>query len=411
MAKVLGIVAEYNPFHNGHKYQIEEAKRQTGAEFVIAIISGNFTQRGDTALVNKWTRTQMALLNGVDIVLELPLIYSISSAENFADGAIKILSSLKIVDTLVFGTETTDDAALNNIANVLYAEPKEYKFLFDREIGKGNSFPVAREQALMKYLNDEKRYTGILNGPNNILAIEYLKALKRQRSDIAPLLIPRKKTGYYDEKIREDFASSTAIRNLICKGNFLEIRKVVPKTTYALIANEIKRGNIIPDISKYEKEIIYRLRTMSTTEIADLPDVSEGLENKIKEAVNSCNNIRALLKHLDSKRYTQSRIQRILLYALFGITKKQMADSKKILSPYTRVLGCSEHGKEMISDNCHKNPRIQIVTSVKKYMLNSSNKTLKEMLEQDIMATNIYTLGYTKTSFANLDNTNKIIVI
>ena len=172
MATVLGIVAEYNPFHNGHFYQIQEAKRQTGAKYVVAIISGNFVQRGNTSLVNKWIKAQMALENGADIVIELPTVYSISSAENFAEGAIKILDSLKIVDTLCFGTETGDFAALNNIANVLYNEPKEYASILNHELGRGISYPKARENALMMYLNDIKRYASILSGPNNILGIE-----------------------------------------------------------------------------------------------------------------------------------------------------------------------------------------------------------------------------------------------
>ena len=193
MATVLGIIAEYNPFHNGHFYQIEEAKKQTGAKYVVAVMSGNFTQRGNTSLIDKWAKAQMALENGVDIVLELPTIYSVSSAENFAEGAIKILDSLKIVDTLCFGTETVDFAALNNIANVLHNEPKEYVAILNHELGKGISYPKARENALMMYLNDIKRYASILSGSNNILAIEYLKALKRLKSDMTPFSIQRKK--------------------------------------------------------------------------------------------------------------------------------------------------------------------------------------------------------------------------
>src|SRR5574344_1234145 len=200
MASVLGIIAEYNPFHNGHLYHIEEAKKQTGADYVICIITGNFTQRGNTSIVNKWVKTQMALENGADLVIELPTVYSISSAENFAEGAIKILDSLKIVDTLAFGTETADFAALNNIANILYDEPKEYISILNHELGKGLSYPKARENALMMYLNDIKRYANILSGSNNILAIEYLKALKRLKSDIKPFAVQRQKVYYNDER-------------------------------------------------------------------------------------------------------------------------------------------------------------------------------------------------------------------
>lgn len=410
MAKVLGIIAEYNPFHNGHLYQIEEAKKQTGAEYVVAVISGNFAQRGSTSLVNKWVKSQMALYNGVDLVIELPTVYSISSSENFAEGAIKILDSLKIVDTLCFGTETGDFAALNNIANVLYNEPKEYSSFLNHELGKGISYPKARESALMMYLNDIKRYASILSGPNNILAIEYLKALKRLKSNIKPFSIQRKKVYYNDEKIVDEFASSTAIRKLVLREQFDDLRKVMPKSSYMLLKEEVKRGNIILELTKYEKEILYNLRKMSINEIAELQDVSEGLEYAIKNAANSCNNIIDLINIVKSKRYTQTRIQRILLYALLGITKKDMQNSRKVI-PYTRILGFNKKGRELLSDICNANRRINIITSVKKFMDNNTNKTLKQMLEKDIFATNVYTLGYEYDSWANLDYTNKLIIM
>lgn len=410
MATVLGIIAEYNPFHNGHLYQIEEAKRQTGANYVVAVISGNFTQRGNTSLVNKWAKAEMALASGVDIVLELPTIYSTSSAENFAEGAIKILDSLKIVDTLCFGTETADFAALNNIANVLYNEPKEYCSILNHELGKGISYPKARENALMMYLNDIKRYANILSGSNNILAIEYLKALKRLKSDMTPFSVQRKKVYYNDERIIDEFASSTAIRKLIATEQYNEVRKVVPKNSYLLLKEEIEKGNFVIDIIKFEKEIIYNLRRMTVKEIADIPDVSEGLEHTIKNAADSCNNLIDLVNIIKSKRYTQTRIQRILVYILLGITKKDMANSKKVI-PYARVLGFNKKGKEMLSDICHINPKINMVTSVKKYTEQNTNKILREMIEKDILATNIYTLGYEDDSWANLDYTNKLVII
>ena len=160
MSKVLGIIAEYNPFHNGHLYHIAKSKQETNAQYVISVISGNFVQRGNTSIVNKWTKAKMALLNGADLVIELPTVYSISSAENFAEGAIKILNSLGVVDSLSFGMEAKDIAVLNNIATVLHEEPKEYITILGHELKKGNSFPKARENALMMYLNDIKNSAG-----------------------------------------------------------------------------------------------------------------------------------------------------------------------------------------------------------------------------------------------------------
>ena len=410
MATVLGITAEYNPFHNGHFYQIEEAKKQTGAKYVVAVMSGYFTQRGNTSLIDKWAKAQMALENGVDIVLELPTIYSVSSAENFAEGAIKILDSLKIVDTLCFGTETVDFAALNNIANVLHNEPKEYVAILNHELGKGISYPKARENALMMYLNDIKRYASILSGSNNILAIEYLKALKRLKSDMTPFSIQRKKVYYNDERIIDEFASSTAIRKLIATEQYAEVRKVVPMSSYMLLKEKIEKGNYVIDIIKFEKEILYNLRKMTVKQIAELPDVTEGLEYAIKNAANSCNSLLELVNIIKSKRYTQTRIQRILVYALLGITKKDMANARKVI-PYARVLGFNKNGREMLSDICSINPRINMITSVKKYEDQNINKVLREMLEKDIFATNVYTLGYEDDSWANLDYTNKLVIV
>ena len=408
MSKVVGIIAEYNPFHNGHLYHIKKSIEQENADYVVCIISGNFTQRGNTSIVDKWTKTKMAIAEGADLVIELPSVYSVSSAENFAEGAIKILDSLKIVDTISFGMEAKEISTLNNIANVLYDEPREYSVILSHELGKGISYPKARENALMFYLNDIKRYANVMNASNNILAIEYLKALKKIKSKMKPIGIQRKNVLYNDEIIVDDFASSTAIRKMIVNRQFDDIMKVMPRYAYYLLAQSLRDGHYVLDLSKFQSEIIYRLRTMPIEKIKDLPDVSEGLENLIKQAANSCNNIIDLVNKIKSKRYTQTRIQRILVYALLGINKKMIENSRKNQS-YVRVLGMSENGKTLISEISKNNPKLQLVTSVKKYMEKEKNKQLREMMDMDIKATNIYTLGYEKDSLANLDYTNKIV--
>ena len=410
MSRVLGIIAEYNPFHNGHLYHIAKTKQETNAQYIIAVISGNFVQRGNTSLINKWTKARMALLNGVDLVIELPTVYSISSAENFAEGAIKIFNSLGVVDTISFGMETSDISTLNNIANVLYSEPKEYITMLAHELKKGNSFPKARENALMMYLNDIKRYANVLSGANNILGIEYLKAMKKTKSTITPIGIKREKVLYHDKYIVDEFASATAIRKMLMTKELNDIRKVMPRNSYLLLGEELKKGHYVIELSRFEKEIIYQLRKMTVEEIAKLPDVTEGLENSIKNAADSCNTIEELINMVKTKRFTQTRIQRILLYALLEIDKKQMETSRKI-TPYVRVLGFNNKGKELISEMMHLNPKLNVVTSVKKYIDTVANKNLREMLEKDILATNIYTLGYYSDSYANLDYTNKIEIL
>lgn len=410
MSEVLGVVAEYNPFHNGHLYHLEKTKEQTGAKFVVCVMSGNFVQRGNTSIVDKWTKAQMALASGVDLVLELPTVYSVSSAENFAQGAIKILDNLGIVDTVSFGTETDDFAALNNISSIISEEPKEYVNILKEELKQGVSFPKAREQALIKYLNDDVRYKDILNNPNNILGVEYLKALKQLKSKIIPVAIKREKVYYNDNVIVDDFASATAIRKLVMNKEFAGLSKVVPRTTYETLLKEYEVGNIVFDIQRYEKEIFYTLRRMTVNEIADLPDVSEGLENTIKNAANFCNNINDFINMVKTKRYTQTRIQRIMIFALLGITKKDVLASKKVV-PYARVLGFNEKGKLLLSGIAQNNPKMEVITSVKRFMDNNTNKVYKRMLDIDIFATDVYTLGYRYDSMANLDYTKNMIML
>ncbi len=410
MPRVIGIVAEYNPFHNGHLYHIAQSKKITSSDYTICVMSGNFAQRGNTSLVNKWVKTEMALLNGIDLVIELPTIYATSSAENFAEGAIKILTSLGIVSTLSFGTETADIGVLNKIAGILLEEPKQYLAILNHELKKGLSFPKARENALLMYLNDLQTYSGILSKPNNILAIEYLKAMRKYKSHMTPIGIKREKVYYHDVCVVDEYASATAIRELMKVKDFKEIKRVMPPRSYNLLREEFKKGNYILDLSKYEKEIIYILRKMSLQEISNLPDVSEGLENSLKNAAYSCNNLLDFLTIVKTKRYTQSRIQRILIYALLGITKKDMLNARKV-SPYIRILGMNEKGSYLLSYIAKNNPKLPLVTSVKKFMDECNNKVLKEMLEKDIFATNVYTLGYEYDSWANLDYTNKIITL
>ena len=325
-------------------------------------------------------------------------------------GAVKILENLKIVDTLSFGTETSDFAALNNIANVITEESREYTNMLKEELKKGVSFPRAREMALIRYFNDDKRYKNILNNPNNILGVEYLKALKKLKSNINPVAIKREKVYYNDNSIVDEFASATGIRKLSANRDFDGLIKVVPRNCYDTIKKEYEVGNIVFDIQKYEKEIFYALRKMTVAQIAELPDVTEGLENSIKNAANFCNNIHDFINIVKTKRYTQTRIQRILIFALLGITKKDVQSAKKVV-PYARDLGFNQKGKLLLSGIAQNNPKMEVVTSVKRFLDHTTNKTYKRMLEIDIFATDVYTLGYAYDSMANLDYTKNMIMI
>ncbi len=408
MSGILAVISEYNPFHNGHVKHLSYSKQLTKADFSIAVISGNFVQRGDTSIVDKWVKAEMALKAGFDIVIELPTLYAISSAENFAEGAIKILNSLGIVDFLSFGSELGEISPLNDLANILYKEPKEVSLLINQYVKTGVSFPRAREMALMQYLGGHTKYKQALTNPNNILGIEYLKALKKYKSPIKPITIKREYSEHNSATIKNGIASSTAIRSLIQKKK--NVHTLVPFETYELLEKQIQAGKIIPSLAAFEKEIIYTLRCMTLSEIASLPDVSDGLENRIKIASNNCNHLNDLIQNIKSKQFTVTRIQRILLYALLKISQKDMNASRRI-TPYIRVLGFNKHGKKIISAIAKQNPKTHIIISVKKFMENNTDSHLRNMLSKDILATNLYTLGYQNEAIANLDYTHKIVEI
>ena len=465
---VLGIIAEYNPFHNGHLYHLTESKRKCNAKYAVAIISGNFTQRGDASIVNKFEKAKMAIENGIDMVIELPTLYSISSAENFADGAIKILNELNFITHISFGSESGNIKLLNDIADIFLDEPEEFSIL----LKKGNSFPVARQNAIEKFLNltNRNEFSKLLNSPNNILAIEYLKALKKTKSYITPITIERKNVDYYSENIVENFASSTKIRkeiseNLNMHTNIMDINNMdinnkdinnidtnnmdvnmdmflnscMPKKSYDIIKENIEKGNCIQSLKCFEDMIFYKLRSMQINEIKELPDVCEGLENVIKKASNETNSLEDLINKCKSKRYTRTRIQRILIYALLGITRQDMEMSENV-NPYIRVLAVNKNGRELLSiinktivnkanintntdinnininkpnDNTDNKINIKetnIITSLKKFESTNEDKALKRMMEIDKLATDIYTIKQRSGYIGGLDYTMPIFL-
>ena len=401
MGKRIGIIAEYNPFHNGHLYQIQKAKELTGADTVITVMSGNFTQRGDTSLINKFEKAKIALQNEVDMVIELPTIYSISSAENFALGGIKILNEIGNIDYLVFGIEEDNLQELKAIADVLVNENDEFKRTIKEELDKGNSYPKAREIALKKVLSSEN-VENIMKKPNNILAIEYLKALKTTNSKIKPFAIKRKNTMHNDENINENYSSGTYIRKLFIENNFDEIKKVVPKYTYERLLELKNQGTYVSSINDFSDIVIYKIRTMTKEEISQIADVNEGLENSIKLASTTCKTIDEIIEKVSTKRYTKTRISRILTYILLDITKSEMEQAKKN-NPYIRVLGINKKCEEILSTiNNNK-----LITSLKKF---EENNGKNELLNIDKKATEIYTIKYPKLVDANLDYTSKFII-
>ncbi len=411
--KICGIVAEYNPFHNGHFYHIEKTKAETGCDSVVCVMSGNFIQRGLPALFDKWTRTKMALQNGVDLVIELPTFYATASAEYFAQGSIGLLDSLGVVDNLSFGNSCNDIKVLKRIANVLYLEPDGYKKELQKEIKRGVSYPIARSNALTSFLKkeiDEKVLSQILLDSNNILGIEYLKALLYCNSSMEPIAIERTGGNYNSVYVDGNICSATAIREMLFNHETKQLTNVMPTSSFEILNNEILSGKSPMFLNNFEKEIMYEIRKKTITDLQDIADVSEGLENLIKKSVGECTSVDDLIELIKSKRYTKTRIQRIILHILLGITKTETEDYKH--NPqYIRVLGFTKNGEKILSKITSKS-NMPVVTSVSKFLKNA-NEPASKMIQKDILATDIYTLGYQVPNFrkTNLDYTNPVVTV
>ena len=386
MDRILGIIAEFNPFHNGHKYLIDQAKSIVNPDCTIIAMSGNFTQRGQASIINKFEKAKTVLNSGANLVVEIPTVYSISSAENFAEGGVKVLMQARATH-IAFGIEDDNLDTIKLIADTLVDEADEFKIILKKYMDEGLSFAQSRCKALIDYLKDEK-IEETINQPNNILAIEYLKAIKRLNANFE--IVPIKRSG--------EFKSSTEIRNKIFNNE--EYESYVPEESKAILMEN--NGNFV-NLNCFERIMIYKLRTMDANLLNELADVAEGLDNLMVKYAKETNNLEDLIKNIKSKRYTQTRIQRILLYVLFEITKDDMKLSKEIM-PYVRVLGMDSEGEKILKSIDSS----VLVTSIKKFYDGCSDE-YKRLLDLDIKATNVYSLMNNKNYDADLDYTERLI--
>lgn len=411
--KVLGLVVEYNPFHNGHLYHIQEAKRLSGADHVVCVMSGNFIQRGEPAIINKWARTKMALYCGIDLVIELPISHAMSSAESFSYGSVKILNDLGIIDYICFGSENGSIEDLDILSSVLTMEPLLYKALLKEELDRGLSFPASRENALLRYFSsDEYRLSKentslqwehrlssddvgeILGCSNNILGIEYLKALKKLNSRIKPLTIKRISNSYNDENITGNISSATSIRKLLSEDSLHKaLSCVLPETSYNIIKEEFEDGRGPVFLNNFSDIIISNIRKMHCDELLNYPYVSEGLHNRIKKAAQSCVQIDDLIDNICTKRYTRTRIQRILSSILTGITND--AEVYKKDPPYARILGFNTNGRMLLS----KIKKVSVIPTINKISDFIHLPNYGDFLKKEVLSTDIYVLGYRNSSF------------
>jgi len=353
--KIAGIIAEYNPFHNGHAYQINKCRELTGCDDIVAIMSGDYTQRGEPAIVNKYLRAEMALLNGVDIVIELPSIFSMASAEYFAFSSVYLLNATNSVDLLCFGSEETDIEKLSAAADVLLNESDDFKHIISTKLKSGMSFATARHEAA----NEVYVGTLPLRDPNSILGVEYIKALKKLESSIVPFAVQRTGAGHDSSNFSGCFASASAIRNSAKIGHFYEIERVMPSNSLDLL----KSASRLTDIDDFSPLLHYVLFSRTDQKLAEIFDMSEGLHNRIISAAKSIYLISDIVKQVKTKRYTYTKIQRVIMNIILNVTKPFFNEHSG-KPPYIRVLGFNKD-KEYLLREIVKNSSIPVVTNIK----------------------------------------------
>ncbi len=385
---MLGIITEYNPFHNGHKLHIEKAKQKTNSKFCIVVMSGNFCQRGEPAIFDKYLRTKMALLNGADLVLELPLIFSTASAELFSLGSVDILDKTGIVNTICFGSEEGNIDSFLKVSDILCDEPLCFKKSLKNFLDEGLSFPKARLKALELTLNKPLHF---LSEPNNILSIEYLKAINKLNSKIIAKTIKREKTSFHSKEINGDIASATAIRQAILNNKINVIENVIPKNCFDLIGKDLL--NDITTIDYYTDILKYILKTSDIENIKQIADITEGLENKIINNIDSyC--ITELINKIKSKRYTYTKLQRAILHIILNITKDDQMYLKNYLNQYIRVLGF-KRSSSYVLNQLMKRSKVPVITNLKNAKSQLNEKGLY-YLNKEILSSDIYYMKQNK---------------
>lgn len=389
---VTAIISEYNPFHNGHKYNLEMSKKICQSNYTIIIMSGSFLQRGEPALFDKWSRAKMSILNGADLVIELPVLYSCQPAESFAFGAIKILNSLGIVDHLFFGSECGNVEELTKISHILINESEDFKTQVKEKISQGTSYPKALGDTLKNVTGDNFAFA------NNILGIEYIKSILSTKSLIRPITTKRIVNDYCEKQITGSISSATAIREEIRENGLTEkINESVPKNSYDIIKENIKisRGPIF--LEDFSDLILYQLRKCSIMDLNNIPYIKEGLEYRLKRQANDAICLEDLINSIKTKRYTRTYIQRILCHILLGITREDIIASKKIDSPvYTRVLAFNKKGRELLKE---LNNTSQCPLIVKTADFKSNSKFQNRMFELDVLSTDIYNIAMKNPKF------------
>lgn len=392
-----GIVAEYNPFHNGHQYHINQTHAIQPTDGTIAVMSGNFTQRGEAAVFDKWTRTEMALRSGIDLVLELPTAFSVRSAGYFAAGAVQTLAATGVVRYLSCGVESQQATELEQLAAFLSNESAEYRTVLQQILQEGLSYPAARQKALAQ-LNIAG--ADQLEHPNNILALHYLQTIQQNHLDLTPIFVSRK-GSYHSDALPssiQNFASASAVRKLLHEENSLW-QEHVPEAVRQIIHQKMQQG-YLPMHNDNFAQILFTLLRRSTPEhLAEILEMNEGLENRIYTAAHQVDTLDELCMAIKSKRYPYTRVQRTLIHLLLNMTR-QMNWTEPY---YIRVLGFNSTGQKLLKEMKKKAQLPVLIRPARQRSL--LQEQAQQMLALDCRATNIYMMGYALPSLrrTNLD--------
>ena len=394
--KVSGIICEYNPLHNGHIYHIRETRRN-GATHIVAILSSNFVQRGDVALLSKFDRAQLAVMAGADLVIELPVAFSCAAAEDYATGAVTLLNSLGIVDELSFGSSTGDIEVIELLTDASFSTTQIYGDRIVERMKAGDSYPAAVWEVVRQRYGNQ--VAGQMHDPNNLLAIEYMKAIRKTGANFKPFTIPRRCVMHDSLEPQAQYASATFIRNSIMNSN-LNYIGFVPTYTARMIADRIEQGKTAT-MRRLERAVLYRMRTITEEEMMVLPDMTEALYNRFYAARNS-STLDEMLAAVKTRCYTMSRIRRAMMCAMIGIRKEAL----KVAPPYARVLAFNDRGRELMGI-AGKKSSIPIHTSLAK--LRDMNPGCKAFVKMEERASNVYGLAQREITSCEEDFRARII--
>ena len=397
--RVLGVVVEYNPFHNGHLYHLTKAKELVKPDYTIAVMSGNFTQRGEPSIIDKFSRAEIALQHGIDVVVELPFVYATQDAGGFAFGAIGIFHKSGVVTDIVFGSESSDREFIETVARILHEQPWRYQEILHVKLKKGLSFPNARKEALVEYVEE----TGILDPErvrsiersNDILGVEYVRSILRYGSKIRFHTVKRVGADYNDPNFKGSFSSATAIRKLIREGNFELAKEAMPQKSFEIVVREIEAGRGPVFWEDLDCAFLSRFRVMRREDFSKIYGFVEGLDVRFEREVRKSTSLRDFIERLKTKRFTFTRLRRMMLHAFFGLEKEFMERVNSLGPQYIRILGFTEKGQELLSVMKKKSeiPIIPTPSLYKKFLEEDyeiDEKLYMRMFELDLMATDLH---------------------